>query len=461
MTMALFFVTLICPLLSTTSFSLLPVHHVPLRARVSYAGASEDAVVEVYSTAGCQYCVRAKRALDDVGVVWQNIDVSGSPEARVALAERVGGVTSVPQIVAGGVLVGGFDQLEAALGDGSFLDLVAARGLRRKESPPYQMSDPSPTSPAAGIDILELHDPQGSALNILRDGEISPGGNYTAVAQELQARSLQLFDECVKRYGSGVDYAAIRFSPRMEEFVRVAARLASPGSDTSSAPTSAAAVETSKLSPAFWINLYNALVMHSNVVLGNPTNPAERSAFFSGSTGGRYRVGPFDLSLDDIEHGILRGSPPGDPRSFPEDDPRRSLAIEDPDPRIHFALNCGAKSCPPIKLFTPDGLSKELKLVTEAFVASEVSLDDDTGAVNLSKIFLWYGRDFTEGATGSLSLTDGEHEVKLLRVLASYLPFSSPLRAGITAARSRRVHGMGITQLNYVDYDWAQNDIAE
>jgi hypothetical protein len=70
-----------------------------------------------------------------------------------------------------------------------------------------------------------------------------------------------------------------------------------------------------------------------------------------------------------------------------------------------------------------------------------------------------YGRDFTEGATGKSSLSDQEHEVKLLRVLANYLPFSSPLRAGLTAARSRRVHGMGITALNYVDYNWDQNGV--
>ena len=42
----------------------------------------------------------------------------------------------------------------------------------------------------------------------------------------------------------------------------------------------------------------------------------------------RYRVSSFDFSLDDIEHGILRESPAGDPRSFSDDDPRKFLAVE-------------------------------------------------------------------------------------------------------------------------------------
>lgn len=42
---------------------------------------------------------------------------------------------------------------------------------------------------------------------------------------------------------------------------------------------------------------------------------------------GRYRVGGFDFSLDDLEHGVLRGSPAGDPRAFADGDPRQFLAV--------------------------------------------------------------------------------------------------------------------------------------
>lgn len=45
------------------------------------------------------------------------------------------------------------------------------------------------------------------------------------------------------------------------------------------------------------------------------------------------------------------------------------------DPRIHFALVCGAKSCPPIKLYSSDTLQEALTGAAEAFCASEVIVD--------------------------------------------------------------------------------------
>lgn len=57
------------------------------------------------------------------------------------------------------------------------------------------------------------------------------------------------------------------------------------------------------------------------------------------------------------------------------------------DPRIHFALNCGARSCPPVKLFTPQGLNGELQAAAAAFVAAEVSVPDETGEVRNANRF--------------------------------------------------------------------------
>ena len=45
------------------------------------------------------------------------------------------------------------------------------------------------------------------------------------------------------------------------------------------------------------------------------------------------------------------------------------------EPRIHFALVCGAKSCPPIKLYSPDTLEEGLAGAAEAFIASDVEVD--------------------------------------------------------------------------------------
>lgn len=84
-------------------------------------------------------------------------------------------------------------------------------------------------------------------------------------------------------------------------------------------------------------------------------------------------MGP--VQADDIEHGILRSNAVA-PASigallklpflahpqFKKGDPRRGYAVSPLDPRIHFALVCGAKSCPPIKLYTPDNLDEGLQV---------------------------------------------------------------------------------------------------
>ena len=69
-------------------------------------------------------------------------------------------------------------------------------------------------------------------------------------------------------------------------------------------------------------------------------------------------------SLDDIEHGIIRANTKHPYQFFrlpfpKSNDPRRSLCVSTLDPRIHFALNCGANSCPPISTYTPEALDEE------------------------------------------------------------------------------------------------------
>lgn len=76
-----------------------------------------------------------------------------------------------------------------------------------------------------------------------------------------------------------------------------------------------------------------------------------------------YIIAGQALSLDEIENGLLRGNrkPPMSlwPVFMPWDR-RRSGALntKDVDPRIHFALNCGAKSCPLVRVYSADKLDK-------------------------------------------------------------------------------------------------------
>src|SRR5437764_13882733 len=83
---------------------------------------------------------------------------------------------------------------------------------------------------------------------------------------------------------------------------------------------------------AFWITVYNALVLHGIVRLGVRASVRRVWNFFGRVS---YRVGGHVVSLDDIEHGVLRDNRrPWPPlRSFGAGDPRRALAVRPPDPR--------------------------------------------------------------------------------------------------------------------------------
>lgn len=141
---------------------------------------------------------------------------------------------------------------------------------------------------------------------------------------------------------------------------------------------------------AFWINVYNAffLILRRDQGMQKPAVFRERCIVVAGDR----------FSLDEIEHGILRrcrwkwslGYLP-DPLARPL---VRSLAVSATDPRIHFALNCGAKSCPPIGFYHPDRLDQQLDLATASFLESETEIDETSGEVRVTRLFLWYGGDF-------------------------------------------------------------------
>ncbi len=78
--------------------------------------------VTVYTKQSCPYCVRAKRLLDRKGVRYQEISVEGDDELRVWLMEKTGQKT-VPQIFAGDLSLGGFQDLDALERDGT-LDAI-------------------------------------------------------------------------------------------------------------------------------------------------------------------------------------------------------------------------------------------------------------------------------------------------------------------------------------------------
>jgi hypothetical protein len=189
---------------------------------------------------------------------------------------------------------------------------------------------------------------------------------------------------------------------------------------------------------AFWINLYNVIVIHGVIALGVRDSVKEVWNFFRGIY---YQFGDYDFTPDDIEHGILRGNrrPPYSLfRRFGSNDPRLKYIVAPLDPRIHFTLVCGSASCPFIDVYTPDNLEWELDTAARSFInSSSVALDRGQNKISLSSIFKWYGGDFGAG------------QAERLRFIAGFLDKAED-RAFI---EEHAAH----LQVTYQPYDWRLN----
>jgi len=65
---------------------------------------------KVYTTAYCPYCVRAKELLKSKNIEFEEINLEGKDDERVALMKKTG-MRTVPQIFKGEELIGGYTEL--------------------------------------------------------------------------------------------------------------------------------------------------------------------------------------------------------------------------------------------------------------------------------------------------------------------------------------------------------------
>ncbi|MDQ6608875.1 MAG: DUF547 domain-containing protein [Bacteroidota bacterium] len=144
---------------------------------------------------------------------------------------------------------------------------------------------------------------------------------------------------------------------------------------------------------AFWLNIYNAFIQ--KLLSEHPEKYKSRNSFF---TNKQIEIAGIRLSPDDIEHGMLRRSKAKwsmgyfnklFPSRFEKD-----FRVSTLDNRIHFALNCGAKSCPPIAYYSPENIDRELELATKNYLHTESDLDRASGVIYLPKIMSWFRADF-------------------------------------------------------------------
>ena len=145
---------------------------------------------------------------------------------------------------------------------------------------------------------------------------------------------------------------------------------------------------------AFWLNVFNAVVLRDSAELAGAAGVRAVGAFFERA---RLKVGAFEYSLDDIEHGLLRGNLPkyGARRApMQRDDPRLAYMPLAYDERMHFAMFSVARSSPPLNAFGAGRLDAELEDATARYLQRHVRVESEGAVVVLPRQFQWYAADF-------------------------------------------------------------------
>ena len=169
---------------------------------------------------------------------------------------------------------------------------------------------------------------------------------------------------------------------------------------------------------SYWINAYNAytidlILTHYPVASIKDIGSTIKIPLLSTVWDIKFiTIGDKEYNLNNIEHGIIR-------KKFDE-------------PRIHFALVCGAVSCPKLQnsAYLPEKLDDQLANATKTFLAdTDKNEFKNDRAASLSKLFNWYGGDFNDDGT-------------LIEFLNQYAP---------TKLRKN-------AKISWKDYNWALNE---
>jgi hypothetical protein len=214
-----------------------------------------------------------------------------------------------------------------------------------------------------------------------------------------------------------VDYGRLAEERALLDRFVAALGAASPDADPARFPA-----EEDRL--AYWLNAYNAFTLQA-ILDEYPITSVWKTRDGQFFQRRRHVAGGRKVSLDDIEHEILR-------RRFAE-------------PRIHFAINCGSNGCPPMRpdAYRGPGLRETLREATERFLAAEWNcrIDHQVRRVAISRIFKMYAGDFA-GEAGSSE----EYRRGVLRFVA-----------GHTGVAFERIADYEVI---YNVYDWGLNDAA-
>jgi hypothetical protein len=124
---------------------------------------------------------------------------------------------------------------------------------------------------------------------------------------------------------------------------------------------------------------------------------------------------------------------------FSPKDARIALGMPKVDCRIHFALNCGASSCPPVKEITVDDIDLELRIVGLAFCEDDDNVRVGKEHLHLSAIFNWYKEDFGGGS------------MEVAETIATFLRGKKKMQL------ENLLRTAGSIKIKYNKYDWSTN----
>ncbi len=126
---------------------------------------------------------------------------------------------------------------------------------------------------------------------------------------------------------------------------------------------------------AYWINLYNAYTIYT-ILVEHPVNSILDIDGGMVWTTRQIMVGSQAYTLDQIE--------------------KNKLLAAFGEPKVHFAVNCAAASCPPLlnKAWTESNIQQYYTSQTKAFINNPTYNTITTDTIEISKIFDWYATDF-------------------------------------------------------------------
>ncbi|XP_021896887.1 uncharacterized protein LOC110813914 isoform X1 [Carica papaya] len=152
---------------------------------------------------------------------------------------------------------------------------------------------------------------------------------------------------------------------------------------------------------AFWINLYNALIMHAYLAYGVPRSDLK---LFSLMQKAAYTVGGHSFSAAAIEYVILKMKPPVHRpqialllaiHKLKLSDEQRKATINAYEPLVAFALSCGMYSSPAVKIYTAKNVRMELEESQHDFIQASVGISRK-GKLLVPKMLHCFAKSFVD-----------------------------------------------------------------